>query len=410
MCGMNRYIFLTILACGLVAAFLFISTYNIIEIPILRSIANFADQTPVNFDIEPQRPLVISPEPIKAIYLTSYSAGNAVKMTAVLKLIKETELNAVVVDMKDYSGFVTYNTDLELPKEYKAIDPRIPALNKLIKKLHDENIYVIARVSVFQDQQLAKARPDLALMSSSTPGASWKDFKGLMWMDTSSKEVWDYNIAIAEELASRGIDEINFDYIRFASDGNLPDIKYPLWDGKTYKTLVLRNFFKYLREQLSDVKISADLFGLVTVNTDGLGIGQHLEYALPYFDAIAPMTYPSHYYKGFIGIEKPAEAPYQVIKYSMDAAIRRVKAHEAALRAAIGNSTTTPMPNIAKLRPWFQDFDLGADYDEKKVRAQIQAWYDSATTTSYKIDGWMLWNASNNYTRAALETASFAGY
>ncbi len=405
---MRRYILITLLASGLVAVFLFISTTNIIEIPILRSIASFADQAPVNFDIEPQRPLIIPPDPIKAIYLTSYSAGNAAKLASTIKLIKETELNAVVVDMKDYSGFVAYNTDLELPKEYKAVDPRIPALNKLIKKLHDENIYVIARVAVFQDQQLAKARPDLALISSSTPKESWKDFKGLMWMDTSAKEVWDYNIAVAQELASRGIDEINFDYIRFASDGNLADIKYPVWDGKTYKTLVLRNFFKYLREQLPDAKISADLFGLVTVNTDGLGIGQHLEYALPYFDAIAPMTYPSHYYKGFIGIEKPAEEPYQVIKYSMDSALLRVKAHENALRAAIGNSTTTPMPKIAKLRPWFQDFDLGADYDEVKVRAQIQAWYDSAAKYGYEIDGWMLWNASNNYTTAALEPAPFA--
>ncbi|TSC89054.1 MAG: Uncharacterized protein G01um10143_435 [Parcubacteria group bacterium Gr01-1014_3] len=403
---MRRYIFLTLLACGLVAAFLFISTSNIIELPILRSIASFADQAPVNFDIEPQRPLVIPPEPIKAIYLTSYSGGNATKIASVIKLIKETELNAVVVDMKDYSGFVAYNTDLELPKEYKAVDPRIPALNKLVKKFHDENIYIIARVSVFQDQQLAKARPDLALISSSTQ-QSWKDYKGLMWMDTSSQEVWDYNIAIAEELAARGVDEINFDYIRFASDGNLADIKYPFWDGKTYKTAVLKSFFQYLREKLADAVLSADLFGLVTVNTDGLGIGQHLEYALPYFDAIAPMTYPSHYYKGFIGIEKPAEEPYKVIKYSMDSALLRVKAHENALRAAIGNSTTTPMPRIAKLRPWFQDFDLGADYDEKKVRAQIQAWYDSSANQGYTSGGWMLWNASNNYTRAALEPASF---
>ncbi len=407
---MRRYLLITLLASGIVGAFLFISTSNIIEIPILRSIASFADQAPVNFDIEPQRPLVLPPDPIKAIYLSSYSAGNTTKINSVIKLIKETELNSVVIDMKDSTGFVSYNTDLELPKDYKAVDPRIPALNKLIKKLHDESIYVIARVAVFQDQQLAKARPDLALMSSSTPKESWKDYKGLMWMDTSSHEVWDYNIAIAEELASRGIDEVNFDYIRFASDGNLANIKYPFWDGKTYKTLVVRDFFKYLREQLPDVTISADLFGLVTVNTDGLGIGQHLEYALPYFDAIAPMTYPSHYFKGFIGIENPAAEPYKVIKYSMDSALIRVKAYEAGLRAAIGNSTTTPMPKIAKLRPWFQDFDLGADYDEKMVRAQIQAWYDAATNTPYKIGGWMLWNASNFYTKAALEPASFANY
>lgn len=352
----------------------------------------------LNPDIEPQDPLPNPPETIKAIYATSWSVSSEKKLNYLIKLIRDTELNAIVVDVKDFSGYVSYNTELDLPKKYDAVDPRIPKLNVLVKRLHDNGIYVIGRMAVFQDQRLPLARPDLALMSSST-GAIWQDYKKLMWLDTSSKEVWDYNIAIAKEILDRGFDEVNFDYIRFASDGNLKDIKHPFWDEKTLKTHVVRNFFKYLREELWEYTISADLFGLVTINTDGMGIGQHLEYALPYFNAIAPMVYPSHYYKGFIGYEKPAEYPYEVIKYSMDTALARIKNYELKILAEIG--TTTPMPAIAKLRPWFQDFDLGADYDAKKVRDQIQAWYDSTADKKYN-GGWMIWNPANLYTQDAL--------
>lgn len=349
-------------------------------------------------DIAPQQPLPNPPQIIKAVYATSWSANSEPKLKYLINLIKETELNAIVIDVKDYSGYIAYNTELELPRKYNAMEERIPALNKLIKRLHDNGIYVIGRISIFQDQRLALARPDLALTSSST-GKIWGDNKGLAWMDTASQEVWDYNIEIAREILTRGFDEANFDYIRFASDGKLNDIIHPIWNEKTLKTHVVRDFFQYLRERLPNDRISADLFGLVTVNTDGLGIGQHLEFAWPNFDAIAPMVYPSHYFKGFIGIEKPAEHPYEIIKYSMEAAIRRIINFEKGF----GASTTPP---ATKLRPWLQDFDLGADYDAEMVLAQIQAVNDAASTTGRAdlIGGWMLWNPSNIYTREALKT------
>ncbi|TSC81834.1 MAG: hypothetical protein G01um101419_742 [Parcubacteria group bacterium Gr01-1014_19] len=343
-------------------------------------------------DIEPQKPLSFPPDKIKAIYATSWSASSEKKLRYIIDLIKETELNAVVIDVKDYSGYLAYNTELELPKKYNAVELRIPQLNKLIKRLHDENIYVIGRISVFQDQRLALARPELALYSSTT-GATWKDHKGLTWMDAASTEVWDYNIAVAKEILSRGFDEANLDYIRFASDGDLNDIKYPSWDEKQLKTRVMKDFFEYVRFQIPDGRISADLFGLVTVNKDGLGIGQHLEFAAPNFDAVAPMTYPSHYFPGFIGFENPADHPYEVIKYSMDSAVKRMVDFQSL-------SSTTPL--TVKMRPWFQDFNLGANYDSEKVRAQIQAWEDSVAGHPELDGGWMLWNPSNLYTREAL--------
>ncbi|KKU14718.1 MAG: hypothetical protein UX23_C0010G0002 [Parcubacteria group bacterium GW2011_GWB1_45_9] len=326
--------------------------------------------------IENQKPLPNPPEVIKAIYVTSWIAGTPSRMNELIKLIKETELNAVVIDIKDYSGYVAYDIQNEDVIKYRAKEIRIPRVNALIKQLHDEGIYVIARTTVFQDPLLVKARPDLALKNK-VSGGVWYDNKGLGWVDPAAKEAWDYNIAIAKDAAERGFDEINFDYIRFASDGKLSEIGYPFFqETTTLKQSVLRDFFEYLRKELNGIVISADLFGLVTVNYDDLGIGQSLEDAYKYFDAVAPMVYASHYARTFLGFENPAAHPYEVVNYSMASANQRLKNLESA----------------SKLRPWLQHFDLGAIYDAAKIKAQIQATYDAGVT-----DGWMLWDPSNRY-------------
>lgn len=342
-------------------------------------------------DIEPQKKLENPPAVIKAIYSTAWSASSAKKIDYFIDLIKTTEVNAIVVDIKDYTGNLSYKNDIELVNKYGAIEVKISKPNALIKKLHDEGIYVIARMAVFQDPALVKARPDLALQSISK-NKPWTDYKGISWVDQSSKEVWDYNLAIAKDALNRGFDEVNFDYIRFASDGNMADIKYPFYDAKLQtKRQVMRSFFEYLRENLPDAKLSADLFGYTALLQDDLGIGQHLDDAMPYFDYIAPMVYPSHYNKGFNGHANPAEFPYDVVYTSMLKAEQRLD--------AFNNSTTTIKMVESKFRPWLQDFDLGADYDAAKVRAQIQATYDAASTTEA---GWMLWAPTNIYTKAGL--------
>ena len=342
-------------------------------------------------DIEPQKKLENPPKVIKAIYSTAWSASSAKKIDYFINLIKTTEINAIVVDIKDYTGNLSYKNDIELVNKYGAVEIKILKPNALIKKFHDEGIYVIARMAVFQDPALVKARPDLALQSISK-NTVWKDYKGISWVDTSSKEVWDYNITIAKDALSRGFDEINFDYIRFASDGNMADIRYPFYNSKLQtKRQVMHSFFKYLRESLPNAKMSADLFGYTTLLQDDLGIGQNIDDAMPYFDYIAPMVYPSHYNKGFNGHTNPAEFPYDVVYTSMLKAEQRLN--------AFNESTTTIKIVESKFRPWLQDFDLGADYDATKVRAQIQATYDAASTTEV---GWMLWAPTNIYTKGAL--------
>jgi len=332
-------------------------------------------------DIPAQKPLTNPPSVIKAVYITSWSAGTPSRIDYIVDLIDTTEINAVVIDIKDYSGYVVYNTDVPEAAEYKAEDVRIPKINSLIKRLHDKDIYIIGRVTVFQDPVLTKARPDLAVKNKST-GALWADRKGLNWIDPVGKDAWDYNIKIAKDALGRGFDEINFDYIRFPSDGDLQAMQYPFYDGVKPKSEIIKDFFAYLRSNLPEAKISADLFGLSTVNTDDMGIGQVIESAYAYFDYVSPMVYPSHYANGFLGYKNPADYPYEVVKYSMDHAVTRLKA---------AGSTTS------KLRPWLQDFDLGADYGEEKIKAEIKAVYDSGVN-----DGWMLWDPNNVYTKEAL--------
>jgi len=341
-------------------------------------------------DIEAQKPLENPPDVIKAVYATSWSASSQSKMDYLINLINTTELNAIVIDIKDFSGMVLYDVDVPQVDEYGAKEIRIPRPNALIKRLHDNGIYVIARQTVFQDPVLAAARPDLAVKNRYT-GGTWKDRKGLAWTDPSSKEVWDYNIAIARDAADRGFDEINFDYIRFPSDGDLSALSYTFYDETTtLKTTAMAEFYKYLNANLSDVKTSADLFGLSTVNYDGLGIGQVIEDAYRYFDYVSPMVYPSHYANGFQGFANPAAYPYEVVNYSMTTAVARLN----VLRNATGGGPVV----YAELRPWLQDFDLGADYTADMVRAEIRATYDADPNL-----GWMLWDPRNNYTPGALD-------
>jgi hypothetical protein len=297
-------------------------------------------------------------------------------------IVANTEINAVVIDVKDYSGKISFPVNDPYLVEIGSSENRIPDIKNLIDQLHKRNVYVIGRISSFQDSYLINVFPESAVKNKS--GGIWKDFKGVKWLDAGSEQVWKYLIAIGKESYSVGFDELNFDYIRFPSDGNMQDIVYP-WSKDRPRREVMRSFFSHLKEEFatSSIPISVDFFGLTTSADGDLGIGQNLNDALKYFDYVAPMVYPSHFAKGFIGIPKPAEKPYEVIKYSMD---------QALLRA----STTVDAQN--KIRPWLQAFDLGAIYTPAMVKAQIKASYDAG------IKSWMLWNAGSWYDKNALES------
>lgn len=334
-----------------------------------------------------------TPNPLKALYMTACTASERRLRGNVLANFDNTELNAIVIDIKDYTGTDSYASTSMQSGAGIGHGCRIRDLAGFIASLHARGIYVIGRVTVFQDPLYASLHPDLAIQSKSRPGSPWRDKNGLAYLDPSAKPYWDYIVGIGREAYGIGVDELNFDYIRFPSDGNLSDMSFT-WSAGKPKAEAVTSFFRYLREQFSSTTpdmvngglpvLSADLFGLTTTAEDDMGIGQLLTHALPYFDYVAPMVYPSHFASGYIGFAKPAQHPYDVIHYSMD------KAASRALQAS-----TSP----AKLRPWIQAFDLGAIYTPAMVRSEMQATYDAG------LSSWMLWNAGSAYTRDYLAPA-----
>ncbi len=337
--------------------------------------------------VEIDKKLQNPPEEVKALYVTAWSTTLPDRVDGFIDLIKKEKLNAVIIDVKDYSGYIAYDIENETVLKYEAKKVIIPDVDDLIQKFHDNDIYVIARVTVFQDPILAVARPDLAIKNKAT-GGLWKDNSGLAWIDPASIEARDYIVKIAKDASERGFDEINFDYIRFPSDGRLSQMSFPFYDSEVQtKREAMKEVFEHFRENLPDLVISVDLFGLATVNKDDLGIGQTIEDAFENFDYICPMVYPSHYANGFIGFQNPAQHPYEVVKYSINHAVERLEAY----RVAQEENSEGQKKSLAKIRPWLQAFDIGAVYGPNMIRAQIDASNEAGGV------GWILWNASNRY-------------
>lgn len=366
------------------------------------------------------------PGAVKSIYMTGWSAGSKNYIKYVDELLKTTQINAVVIDVKDSTGLVSYASAIPNVRAYKAYYPKIPDINALVNHFHDKGVYVIGRIVVFEDSVLAKNRPELAVYNTAPqnvlPNSTtqtfkpilWQDNNGLLWLDPASKEVWDYNIAIAKEAFAHGFDEINFDYIRFPTDGNTKVMGFPIWNRKVSKSSVIKNLLTTVRQELADQVISIDIFGQVASTVGDIGIGQILEDSFGLVDYVCPMMYPSHYVTGFLQYKNPADHPYEIVKYSMDSALARQIAFDKVHNVVVSPtsnitdqgaaSLTTPKPLITKIRPWIQDFDLGALYDGPMVLKEIQAVGDAAGN---RFAGFMLWNPSNFYTQEAVTVAAF---
>ncbi|MCB9810546.1 MAG: hypothetical protein H6779_01700 [Candidatus Nomurabacteria bacterium] len=366
------------------------------------------------------------PQQVKAIYMTSCVAGTPSFRDRLVKLINETEINSVVIDIKDYSGTISFLPENEawLPAWQNA---RCGArdMREFVAGLHSQGIYVIGRITVFQDPFYSVKFPHLAVKRLDG-NTVWRDGKGLSFIDVAAREYWDHIVELSVDSYNLGFDELNFDYVRYPSDGNMRDISFPHTDGSKWpgdKRANLEAFFVYLNEELDkEEKFSAyrhkntgrasstpwtsvDLFGMTTTNFDDLSIGQVIERAAPYFDFVAPMVYPSHYPKSFLGLGDPNLYPYKVVNYAMSSGVARMKASttpmDGFLHERIGTSTPAvykkPVYTADKLRTWVQDFDYGGNYDIKEVRDEIQASYDAG------VMSFMIWAPSNIYTKGALK-------
>lgn len=320
------------------------------------------------------------PDPVRGIYLTGWVAGLSGRMNALLRLVDETPLNTMVIDVKDDEGTLTYRMTLPpgvgpgLKSSVKVAD-----IDALLKTLRGHGVYTVARIVSFKDQVLPKSRPDLAVLRPD--GSVFRDRAGFKWANPYSRQVWEYNVAVAKDAASRGFNEIQFDYVRFPDVPKSLTLVFPGQDDRS-KAEVIRDYLAYARRELLPygVKVSADIFGLVTTVKDDMGIGQNLEAVASVVDYVSPMAYPSHYARGEFGLANPNAQPYQTVYLSLRDAVRRLKA--AGLDAG--------------LVPWLQDFSLGYPYGPGEVLAQVNA------AAELGIRDWYLWNPANRYTEAAL--------
>ncbi|MDD5448414.1 MAG: putative glycoside hydrolase [Actinomycetota bacterium] len=312
----------------------------------------------------------------KGIHVTMYKASSDSDLDKLIGLVERTELNAMEIDLKDESGEICFDlanpTATEIKSSRKYLD-----IDKCADKLRFKNIYAICRIVTFKDPTLARAKPGLAVRDPA--GGLWS--KG-EWVDPYSKEVWDYNLDVAAAAARAGFNEIQFDYVRFPSDGDVTECRYPSQDKRTPKE-VIEGFLKEARRRLSpyNVFISADLFGLTASKQGEMGIGQDVRMIARCVDYISPMVYPSHYNPGEYKIKNPEASPASIVSRSLQDFKEQTK----------GTSCS--------LRPWLQDFTLRVRYTPEMVRSQIEA------AAGESVNEWLLWNPNCNYTEAALKPA-----
>jgi hypothetical protein len=349
---------------------------------------------------------IATPEIVKGIYMTACVAGSKSLRNGLVDIANKTEINTIIVDIKDFSGRISFQSDDPELKNYVSDRCRADDMNEFIRQMHAQNIYVIGRVTTFQDPYYTSVHPEAAIRRKSD-GGIWTDKNGISYIDPGSHEAWDHVIAIAKAGHDIGFDEINFDYIRYPSDGNVSDIRLPESAIGSSKPQVLESFFSYLDTKMKEYGIthSADLFGLTTTNYDDLGIGQVLERTMPYFDFVDPMVYPSHYPPTFNGWKNPNAVPYDLIHYVLKTAVVRAEASTTKIKILGAEPVASTSPQLyvkesysaQKIRPWLQDFSLGLPrYGVQEVQDQIQATYDDG------IHSWLLWNAANHYTLNAL--------
>ena len=353
--------------------------------------------------VEPETPPathVATPKPLKALYMSSWVAAAPKYFDHVQELLDTTEANAVVIDIKDATGKVSFLVSDPAVADTGSPENRIKDITGFINNLHAKHVYVIGRISTFQDPYLAKKKPEWAIHKKSD-GSVWKDRKGLPFLDPANPAVADYLIALGKDSYAVGFDEINYDYIRYPSDGNLKDINYQLTNGRT-RADTLTEFAKKLHAGLKTAPglvMSADLFGLTTTETTDMGIGQVFERLIPYFDYVSPMVYPSHYAKNEYGIADPARHPYEIVSKALAGGKRKIDRLNAVATSASSTATATPPTDYSKIRPWLQDFEIGhVPYTADMIKLEMKAVYDAG------LDSWMMWDPSNRYTAGAYKT------
>ena len=330
------------------------------------------------------------PDAVRGLYVTGHAAGGN-KLNELIQYVDETDLNAMVIDIKDDRGNVTYKPENQDSPYSNIGKDYIKNPVNMLKKLEDKKIYPIARVVVFKDTLLAKEKPQWSFKDGDNV---WKNGRGESFVNPFMKDVWDYNVGIAIEAAKMGFKEIQFDYVRFPEgfENKEDDLKYDMGeyeDGKMTHTekrvQAVTDFVAYAKKQLEPygVEVSVDIFGYAATLPEAPGIGQNFSKISENVDVISSMIYPSHW-TSYFGIDKPDLKPYELVQEY----------------AKLENKKLDELETPPTSRPWLQDFTasyLGEGnyqkYGKEQVEAQIKALNDNG------IEEYLLWNAANRYTK-----------
>jgi hypothetical protein len=341
---------------------------------------------PLPFMNAPQE-IKLAPFKPKSLYLSFYGIGDRTLRESAIRLIEETELNALVIDVKGDRGMIPYKSSIPLASEVGAQQIiTVKDVNGLMKSLKEKGIYTIARIVVFKDNPLALKMADFAVKTPS--GQLWRDRENLAWVDPYRREVWDYNIQIAIEAAQIGFDEIQFDYVRFPDASGL---QFSMPGTEENRVKAISGFLKEARERLMpyNVFLSADIFGYVCWNLNDTEIGQRLEDLASLVDYLCPMLYPSGFQYGIPGYRIPVAHPHEIVYLTLKRAQER-----------------TRLPSI-RFRPWLQAFrDYAFDrryFRGKELEGQINA------AKEFGSQGWMLWNPQNCYFEDGLKKITPVG-
>jgi hypothetical protein len=316
------------------------------------------------------------PTAIRALYVNRWASQSRKRMAKLIAAADSTEINALVIDMKDEFG-LNYKTQNAEFKKTAGTASVVPNLQALLDSLKAHSIVPIARIVVFKDSVTARVRPEWTIRKKD--GSIWRDKKGIAWVNPYHRELWEYNIGVAEELVKLGFKEIQFDYIRFPEPyPSLPPQVFPGADVS--KPDALAAFLKEAKTRINKlgVRSTADIFGLVTTVGGALEVGQQWEKISPNVDVVLPMVYPSHYPRGSLGVAIPNAQPYDIIVK----AITRARQRDEKLGIKIPEH----------VRPWLQAFTLGKpEYGAEQIRDEKKAVYDSG------YDGWVMWNPGSIY-------------
>ena len=323
-----------------------------------------------------------APDVIRGIYLNAYAAGSTKRLGTLLALADSTEINTFVVDVKDEKG-MRYRTELPLQKEIGG-EVTISNLKALVDSLHAHKVWASARIVVFKDPMLSVAKSEWSIKNPN--GGLWQDKAGNTWVSAWDPNVWEYNIAIAEEVLKAGFDEVQFDYVRFPEPfPSLPKQIHP--NAKGDRTDAIVEFLNKARPRIHALGgvMAADLFGLSPNDPADINIGQQWERLLAAADHILPMTYPSHYLPTHLkGVPKPNTMPYETIVASVGMGeVRAKRLRDAGVKAA-------------RVIPWLQGFSApwvtrNYTYGPDQAAAQIRGVYDVG------LEDWVFWHPGSKY-------------